>query len=244
MRDQRKGALPRAAARGLVVLLATTWFLDCGGSTGPSTPASPQPQPGSFTCAQIIGYSQTRNWYPFFEQGIDEGAWQLVARSGGVARRWADPGYAGWSNAPSSACAQNSLAPERIVMDVTRDEYQTDVAVFEQDIRNVIATIRGKYPSVRRIVLEPVVGGPNHTLCPPGATGTAAVRASFNHPTIDEAIARVLGGDVIRGADPVVRSCADYADKTGHLTTDGARAVGGMIAQFYAGQAKLGLVAD
>ena len=62
------------------------------------------------------------------------------------------------------------------------------------------------------------------------------MRASYNHPYIDQAIARVVGGDVARGADPHVRTCSDYADDIGHLQDGAIAPIGRNIASFYAGE--------
>lgn len=187
----------------------------------------------SYTCTQVIGYSQTDQWFDFAEAVAGDSRWQLLANNGGAAWRWADPNYAGWNNPIQSRCTSSSSAPDRVVMDITRNEYTTNVSTFETDIRNVIATIRSRYPAVRQIVLQPIVGGPTHATCPwPGAQ-FGVVRASYNHPYIEQAIDRVVAGTVVKGADPHVRSCSDYADDVGHLTGSASVAIGQGIGNFY-----------
>ncbi|MGQ0669846.1 MAG: hypothetical protein ACT4PO_09280, partial [Actinomycetota bacterium] len=90
--------------------------------------------------------------------------------------------------------------------------------------------IRTKVPGLEQIVLQPVVGGPGGAEC---EVGGETVRASFNHPFIDEAIARVVGGDVVAGASPEVRTCSDYRDSTGHLENDARGPIGLSIGNFY-----------
>ena len=68
-----------------------------------------------------------------------------VARLVSVSR--GGPGNGGLT----SPCAQNARAPDRVVLDVTRNEFQRSVSVYETDIRNEIATVRAKYPSVVQI---------------------------------------------------------------------------------------------
>ncbi|MDX1389369.1 MAG: hypothetical protein R3344_09275, partial [Acidobacteriota bacterium] len=60
-----------------------------------------------------------------------------------------------------------------------------------------------------------------------------AIRAARNHPTIDEAISRVIGGDVIVGMSPEVRTCEDYSDILGHLTVESEAPIGAVIGQWY-----------
>jgi hypothetical protein len=124
-------------------------------------------------------------------------------------------------------------------MDITEDFFISDpanggVARVATDIRNVVATIRLKYPSVRQIYLQPVVGGPGGGICNFGGNPADPVRASSNHPFIDQAIAQVVGGTVITGPSPTVRSCSDYADDIGHLVDPAKVPIGQTIGSFYA----------
>ncbi len=61
------------------------------------------------------------------------------------------------------------------------------------------------------------------------------MRASVNHPIIDEAIGIVVAdvAGVESGASPEVRSCADYRDDLGHLTETAVGPIGEEIAEFY-----------
>jgi hypothetical protein len=108
--------------------------------------------------------------------------------------------------------------------------YGEDEAAWEAAIRDTLANVRKRYPSARRIVLQPVVGGPGHQTC---TRGGARIRASWQHAHIDNAIARVVAGDVVAGFSPEVRACADYSDETGHLTREGARAAAASIGAYY-----------
>src|SRR5438093_11774919 len=118
---------------------------------------------------------------------------QILWNGEGAAHLWADPNYVGWSNPVQSPCDQNASTPDRIVMDVTNDDYLTvarygdPTGYMEQVIRDVIATIRSRYPSVQQIVLQPVVGGPNETTCHCSGAAQGDVRASYNHTIIHQA---------------------------------------------------------
>ena len=62
------------------------------------------------------------------------------------------------------------------------------------------------------------------------------VRASFNHPFIDAAIATVVqdSPDLVAGISPEVQTCSAYADEVGHFTETGRGPVGLAIGQYYA----------
>ena len=183
---------------------------------------------------------------PEFQQHVDGTRWQIRFRSSGDVDLWANPDADAWS-APTreecsgsavvcSPCAQNSAAPDRVIFTITLLSYEADVQVWTQKIRAAIATIRLKHPQLRQIVLQPVVGGPMHAVCP--VAGIAeGVRASYNHPYIDAAIAEVVGDspDLVVGFSPEVRSCTDYSDDVGHLVSAARGPIGDTIGTDYGG---------
>ena len=203
------------------------------------TPA-PTQSPSGFSCTLFIGYSQTNNWWWFngFESVTDDSRYEILFQFGGAIWKWADPSFEGWSNAVSSRCP-SGVAPDRIVLDVTEDFFisATDPALnvsrVANDIRSAIATARSKFPTAQQVWLQPVVGGPNHSVCAFGGNPANPVRASANHPFIDQAIALVVGGTVVRGPSPEVFSCADYEDNIGHLVSPAKDTIGRSIGGWY-----------
>jgi hypothetical protein len=237
-------ALPEGSAAnpaGLVGVAAGSRFRGAG--CRPCSDRAPddgwlvvEPAPGGsgeFTCTQVIGFSQTRQWFlgvPDFEDIVGSDGWQLLWESSAGVDRWADPDYRGWSNAVDSPCASRADDPDRVLLTISMDEFQDDASVWESQIEAAIATIRDKFDNLQQIVLQPVIGGPNHDL---SLHGGDPVRASSNHPVIDAAIADVVGGDVVAGASPEVRTCDDYADAIGHLEGDARSPISQLIAAFY-----------
>jgi hypothetical protein len=201
---------------------------------------APTQSPSGFSCTLFIGYSQTNNWWWFngFESVTDNSRYEILFQFGGAIWKWADPSFEGWSNAVSSRCA-SGVAPDRIVLDVTEDFFisSTDPALgvtrVANDIRSAIATARSKFPTAQQVWLQPVVGGPNNSVCAFGGDPSNPVRASANHPFIDQAIALVVGGIVVRGPSPEVFSCADYEDNIGHLVSPAKDAIGRSIGGWY-----------
>jgi hypothetical protein len=235
------------------------------GPTPTSTPTAaptPTPAPGTFMCTQVMGYSQTGNWYsdavtPAFESRVVDSRYQLRNFSGGAVALWADPNYGGWGAPPYSPCASGSSAPDRVIFDVTESFWinepcgthefdncsnpDTSVARVAQDIRNVIALIRSKYPSVQQIYVQAILGGPGNTVCSlpdPGAGGAPRrIRGTYNHPFIKQAIDQAVDGNAIAAPEFFVDSCNDFNTDTqfvGHLNDAAKRAVGQRIGDYYA----------
>ncbi len=196
-----------------------------------------------FTCTQVIGYSQVgalNGWFVkdgVFESLVGSDGWQLIWENGATLHDWQRPGYRGWTNSVISPCASNSVAPDRVVLCLSGTN-ETDVAGWVANIEATLQTITNKLPSVRRIILQPIVGGPAHQTCV--ATNGNPVRASVSHPYMDEAIAVVVAGragtqpEVVAGPSPEVRACEDYRDDIGHFTGEGAVAAAQAIGQYYA----------
>src|SRR5205085_8833394 len=80
-----------------------------------------------------------------------------------------------------------------------------------------------------------VIGGPNDSICPWAGAEQNAVRASYNHPYIAQAISQVVGGSVLTGDDTHVNNCGDYRDSGGHLVDTATGPMGQSIASFYQG---------
>ena len=201
------------------------------------------PSEEEFTCTEVVGFSQTRQWYidSDFEMVVEDAAWQLRAPSGATIVRWSDPDYAGWSDPPYSYCTEgDTLQPDRVLLTISGD-FGDDVPAWSEAIEETVHVIaEERYPDVKEIVLQAVVGGPQGHDEPPCPWGDGAVRASYQHPYIFEAIANVVdraaqeGRDVIAGADPHVSDCAAYRDATGHLTSGASLEVGHALGEYYA----------
>jgi hypothetical protein len=206
-------------------------FVRVGG--GPSPTDSPSPPGGQYTCTEVVGFSQTAQWsleVPDFQNAVGDDTWQVRWVPGGAIYEWADPGFSGWDDAPESACASGSDAPDRVVLTITSQDYETDVSTFVSWILDAVDAAESHYPSVTQVVLQPVVGGPGNGSC---TQGGVEVRATHNHPLIDAAIAQVVGGEVVAGPSPEVRACADYVDNAGHLVDEARGPIGRSIADAY-----------
>ena len=231
-RAVKTGVVSMPYLRTLVACLAAM-----STSLGALQPAAAQA--GQFTCSEMLGFSETAQWYDGFVAAIpDPAAWQLRWSSGGSVDLWADPNYSGWGpSALTTRCRNGSSSPDRVVLNISGD-YQTDPSWWAAKTSQVIENVHGKYPNVRLIALQPVVGGPNGGRCPISSPEAKLpfVRATFNYPYIKQGLAMDVGGDVVTGASPEVRTCSDYqaGDWAGHLPPGSAAVVGASVAAFWA----------
>ena len=191
---------------------------------------------------------------------VDGTRYQLREADGGAIWKWADPNFSGWFGNPTSPCNANSLAPDRVIVDITESFWigdpcgshafddcsagsDTSVARVTQDIRNFVATAKAKYPSLRQIYLMPLVGGPpsgGQCYIADSTGATHPIRGIQNSPLIAQAIAPVANGvDVLATPQWGVRTCADFYDDgqyVGHLSpyNDAKPAIGQMIGNWFA----------
>ncbi len=197
-----------------------------------------------FARTRVIGFSQVGQprggWFVaggVFESIVDDDRWELLWHGGAGVDRWRNPDYVGWSRPLVSACPTD-VPPDRVVL-VISGPFGDDEAQWETAIRDTLATIAAKLPSVRHVVLQPVVGGPEGQPCPAPDGSGRAVRASQQQPHIVNAIQRVVatpdlaGVDVSLGYVPQLDDCAGFADRLGHLTPEAARAVAARVARYY-----------
>lgn len=206
-----------SAAAGIVLAWGFTAGVFIAVSRVPALPV--------FACTRIVGFSQTRQWFDAgFQSLAGDGAWEIYQAHGSI-DQWASPSFAGWSSAIISPCQAGP--PDRLLITVTGST-RTD---WPSQITAAVTTARTKVPTAVAFWLQPVVGGPGHALC---YYQGAPIRATINHPAIDAAIAGLVGGDIAAGASPEVAQCAHYSDRTGHLTSEGASYVSGVLGTYYA----------
>jgi len=204
-------------------------FQLAGGGPTPSV----TPPGGTFTCTEVVGFSQTAQWsleVPDFQSAVGDDAWQVRWVPGGAIYFWADPSFSGWDGTAESPCANGADGPDRIVLTITSQDYESDASTFVPWIQDAVDAAESRYPSVTQVVLQPVIGGPGDGSCDQAGT---QVRATHNHPLIDAAIAQVVGGEIVAGPSPEVRTCNDYVDNVGHLVDSARGPIGLTIADAY-----------
>ena len=190
-----------------------------------------------FRCTLGLGFSQTRQWWVAgsggaFETVVNNDLWEM-RESAGAGVEWQDPNFVGWTSPILSPCTDQSII-DRVLLTISTSNGFPAVDWWVQQIRAEVATIRVMLPDVRQIILQPLVGGPNHMIC---GTLSNPNHPSIIHPRIDEAIAIVAqdAPDLVVGYSPEVDSCADFTDWAGHLTNDARIRVGRKIGLYYLG---------
>lgn len=177
-----------------------------------------------FQSNMVIGYSQVAQWYRSFEREVPNNQWELLWNPGGGVDKWSNPNFEGWNRPIQSPCTQRSGDPDRIVYSIS-GPYGDDLEQWMAKIAQATQVIQTKFPKVQQIVLLPVIGGPGTT------------RAARQHPTIAEAITRVVkadrSGKLVQGPFVKVKSTADFRDTKGHLTRTSSLYVGKQIGEYY-----------
>jgi hypothetical protein len=185
-------------------------------------------------CNQVTAMTLTAEWYNAgFENGVVDSRWQLKAMEHGYITEWANPNSTFWSAPVTSACAQQSTSPDRIVLTVLSWTITTQ-ADWETQITGAITDLMTKYPGVRRIDLLTVIRGPNNMVCP---TPPAAGETIAMPPELDAAIAAVAArspGFVFAGPKFEAPNCAAFSGGGPHLTAAGNMAVAKMISAYFA----------
>ncbi len=191
------------------------------------TAARPSAGQDRFACTEVLGFSQSWEWFTGKSLAEHRGdvnvpaqaflsTWQGRFEFGSAVELWSDPGFKGWEGTYLSPQMCAGEAVDRIIFNVSGAS--RDVQKWVQDIDQVLEVLRKKYPALRRIVLQPVVGAD------PGQCGD--VRAAQNHPLIASAISSVAASSrhprVIAGPTPTVADCDHFTDLLGHLSPRGA----------------------
>ena len=182
-----------------------------------------------YTCTQVLGFSQTRNWFRAFQIDLGNARYQLLqSTNGGL--KWQDPNFSGWGNPLISPCTQGSRDPDRIVDNISWRQDVTDVGFYVREIKDEVATLRQRFPDAD-IVLQAVVGRPNDSTC--GGVHTAIV-----HPAVEAAIQQVVADDPALSAPvgpeaPEVARCSHFRDDIGHLIDEQKDPMGRTIASYY-----------
>jgi hypothetical protein len=187
-------------------------------------PAALPGAPPAGSCTEVVGFSQTREWFIGFQGPAGDTVHQGRTQNGAEIQFWANPTYYGWTSPVLSACSVGSSAPSAVLFNIS-GHYGDDVEAWAQGIRNALVVAHARYPGVD-IALMPVVGGADCYV------NGVQVRASYQHPYISEAI------DIVAAEDPyaypghreTVDTCSMFRDEKGHFTQPGAQDTGRDIA--------------
>ncbi len=213
-RDRKADEMRRHTWIGWAASMAISLATVAACSATPTAPDSPTDGRALYT--EILGQSQTQQWFP----QLTLPNWQARIQTGSGYMHWLDPNHRIWTNPVTPGVTppvpMNQI--ERVVLTIGQAPEDVDVAgTYESLVARCITTIRAKYPAVRQILLQPLAAGPNRRTC---TFDNAIVLTTKNLPAIETAITKLVGGDVAAGFVPLVDDCSEFRDATGHLTTE------------------------
>ena len=222
-----------------------SWKLAASALTFEASDPMPGPSAGGFSCTQVLGFSQSMEWYaglsvrdlrrrgtrPDLSALAPDAylpGWQGRFFMGAAVEEWRDPEYPGWSGAHRRAhetpahCGRDEI--DRVVFNVSGTARSPDAWAGAVD--SVADLIRSKFPAVRRVVMQPVVGAPEGKC--------TDVQAARTHLAVVEGIRRAADrGGITAGPSPKVASCDQFSDDLGHLTEEGAGHVRRILREHY-----------
>ncbi|HEY3668000.1 MAG TPA: hypothetical protein VGL19_18485 [Polyangiaceae bacterium] len=211
-----------------------------GGSVASAGSAGSAPTAGSggsaaslttkdFACSEVIGLWVASQWWDTFEKGVDTAHWQFMFQHHGYLELFADPASPYWANAVSSNCTTGSAAPDRVIF----LPFSLSLMTLEQwltNLKQVVDTMKGKFPGVKRIELMTTLRSPGNMPCANDTDPNTVVQ-----PYVDQAIQMVAdasGGLVTVGPKIELTSCSWWAGGT-DLTGPGNTGVGQLLAAYY-----------
>jgi hypothetical protein len=195
-------------------------------SSGGSAPALTTKD---FECTELIGLWVASQWWGSFEKGVDTAHWEFMFQHHGYLEMFADPASPFWGNDVSSKCTSAATAPDRIVF----LPFSLTLMTLDDWVKNltqVVATMKSKYPGVKRIELMTTLRGPQNMPCANDTDPNTIVPAY-----VDQAIQTVVdasGGLVTVGPKIELASCDWWAGGT-DLTGAGNTGAGQLLAEYY-----------
>jgi len=190
-------------------------------------PATPTPVV-DFQCTVVLGLAVTSEWYrEGFENLVADDRWQAITKPHTFVDNWADPNHAVWNEQPQSPCAVRWKDPDRVLFFAANYKFTTQ-AEWDAALDGAIATIRKKYPNVRRLELLSMVRTPGNVSC-------GSDKGVVN-PVVDTAIDAAAARQpsvVAAGPRFEVKSCEDLEKGGPHFTKTGGAAVAKLIAGHY-----------
>lgn len=213
--------------------------------------------PSDYQRTQILGFSVTHSMWPYFYAAISNpSAWCFRWYSGGSIDHWSNPDDIAWTysgdyantggfNDPNGG--SDTLANvDRVILNVsgltpalhTPGGYSNDVTEWVGYINDAVDNIFAKYPNVKKVVLQPNIGGPfgdefsavtqssnsnaaryDNGTGPLWSAGYGIVRCTYTAPAIRSAIASITGvrPNVQMGYIAYAQTIDDFRDWAGHL---------------------------
>ncbi len=169
---------------------------------------------------EILGQSQTLQWFPKFRlQG-----WQARIQTGSGYMHWKNEDHTIWKNPilPGVSGPVPASSIERVVITIGKSPQEKNggEGSYESLLSDLILLVRKKYPALKEIRLQPLAAGPDRMLCDCEGETVATTK---NLAAIEAAMSVLTARypDVKKGLIPLAGDCTAFKDKTGHLTREG-----------------------
>jgi len=189
------------------------------------------PDPSTFLCNLFIGVSVTGDWFTAgFEDGLNGDRWEAKTQSLAFVEKWANPTDAVWSQAVVSACPGRASSPDRVIFTGVNWTFTTE-SEWEDQLTNVIETLKSKFASLREIDLMTMLRAPGNQVC-----GNPGSPEQVVQPFIDAAVAAVAAKypGFVREAPPFYApSCDVFLPNSPHFADGGAAAVAKVMRDYY-----------
>jgi hypothetical protein len=197
-----------------------------GGSSGGSAPVLTTKD---FACSEVIGLWVASQWWDTFEKGVANDHWQFMFQHHGYLEMFADPASPYWANAVSSKCTTLAATPDRVIFLPFSLSLLT-LADWLTSLKQVVETMKSKFPGVKRIELMTTLRSPGNMPCANDTDPNTVVQ-----PYVDQAVQTVAdasGGLVTVGPKIELTSCSWWAGGT-DLTGEGNTGVGQLLSAYY-----------
>jgi hypothetical protein len=198
----------------------------------------------NYTCNLVLGLDSTNEWFTNgFENQVPNDKWEMIYHHPGYVEDWESASDAVYSTAITSACAMNSTSPDRILLNLFPDSSDTsttklvDKDTWVTGLKNAIATLKTKYPNVKRIDLCTMMRAPGNMAC----DSTNAVGSAIPQYE-DDAIAAVVAASsgtpqITAGPKLEATSCTIFQAGGPHFTsTAGMQAAAKIYGDYYSAE--------
>ena len=185
----------------------------------------------SFSCTLVIGCFQTSQWFGAgFEAALSNEKWEIKADHNTFTENWANPTDAFWSLPVASACTNGATSPDRVLFVAYSKTLMTEAA-WKSQLDQVVANVKAKFPTVRRLDLLAMVRAPNNEMCANNNNPSTIVRAEQDQAM--QAVADDSGGTIKVGPKYFAPSCDSFVTNNTNLTEAAAAAIAPTLAAFY-----------
>lgn len=162
---------------------------------------------------EILGQSQTQAWFNVLDLPVYQGRFIL----GTGFYQWAEPDNEIWSEDVLETVGNvPPYLPEDIEVVIATIGTPPPFGNYFESISDLTRQIKSFYPNIERILLMPLVSGPNGSLC---MVNGQIVKSTMNRATIERVATQISLRDSKVELGPVLEvfDCSEFRDVMGHV---------------------------